>query len=277
MNYNFDITSPHNEKIKSIVKLQDNSKRKNSSFFIIEGYAQVSRAYENSLELDSLFICSSIISDSFQADKIEELINRIKEKNVCVFNCEEKVFDKISYRQNPDGIIAIAKQYHYDLFDLEHIIANKKDPFFIICERLEKPGNLGAILRTADAAGCDAVIVTDPKVDIFNPNVVRSSIGALFSIPIIVSEGEQIIAFMKKKKIEIVATALNAKITHTEIDFKKPVAIVMGTEDIGISDIWLKNADNLIKIPMYGHVDSLNVANAAAIMLYEIVRQRKLS
>ncbi|NGX63102.1 MAG: 23S rRNA (guanosine-2'-O-)-methyltransferase RlmB [Candidatus Anoxychlamydiales bacterium] len=269
---NFEITSLKNEKIKKIIKLKNKNKRDKYSLFLIEGYRELLRAYKSNVKIDSLYVCESL----FLKDNENALIEKINNQKTPIYNCLENVFRKISYRDRPDGLLAIAKQFKQDLKNLEKIIDSKKDPLIIICEAIEKPGNLGTILRTADATKVDAVIVVDPLTDIFNPNVVRASIGALFSVPIFVSESEKIISFLKKKNINILSATPKAKINYSDVNLKKGVAIAFGTEQLGLTDIWFKNS-SLVKIPMFGDMDSLNVAQSTTILLYEAIRQRKLS
>lgn len=267
------ITSSKNEKIKKIVKLKDKNKRDKYSLFLIEGYREILRAIEANVEIESLFICPPF----FLKDNEYKLIEKIKEKKAYIYDCLEDVFKKISYRDRPDGLIAIAKQFNNDIENLKKLIKNKKNPFLIVLEGIEKPGNLGTILRTSDAAGVDAVIVADPMTDIFNPNVVRASIGTLFTVPIFVSSSEKIIKILKENKIDIISTTPSSKTFYTDVNLNKPIAIAFGTEQLGLSKIWMENSDTLIKIPMLGKVDSLNVAAATTILLYETVRQRRFS
>ena len=180
------------------------------------------------------------------------------------------MFLKISYRDRPGGLLGIAPQVHLSLLDLQL----KKNPFLVIAESIEKPGNLGTILRSCDAAGVDAVIVCDPTTDIHNPNVVRSSVGTLFTLPVIEADSFETLAFLKERSISVVAATPHAKLEFTKTDLSGPVAIAVGTEQYGLSDQWMKEADISVKIPMFGVADSLNVASATTLMLYEVVRQR---
>lgn len=273
MEMDIKITSSKNEKIKKIVKLKDKNKREKYSLFLIEGYREILRAVDADIEIESLFICPSL----FLKNNENKLIEKIREDNIPIYDCLEDIFKKISYRDRPDGLIAIAKQFNNDLESLKTIIKNKKNPFLVILEGIEKPGNLGTILRTSDAAGVDAVIVADPMTDIFNPNVVRASIGTLFTVPIFVSDSEKILKLLKENNIQIVATTPSAKTIYTDANLNKPIAIAFGTEQLGLSKIWMENSDILLKIPMLGIADSLNVAAATTILLYEAVRQRKFS
>jgi len=268
-----EITSTKNEKIKKIIKLKNKNKREKHSLFLVEGYRELLRASISKVKIDSLFVCPSL----FLKDNEEALIEEIQKTQANIYIVKEDIFRKISYRDRPDGLLAIAKQFSSNIKDLEKIIKTKKNPFFVVCESIEKPGNLGTILRTADGAGCDGVIVADPITDIFNPNVVRASIGTLFTQPVIVANSEEIISVLKKNNIKIVATTPQSDINYTQIDLKEGIAIVVGTEQLGLSDKWMKQSSSLVKIPMYGKADSLNVAGATTILLYEVIRQRKLS
>ncbi len=265
------ITSQQNEKIKIVNKLRQKNKRDKTNLFLIEGYREILRANEFEVKIDSIFICPEF----FLGNNEDTLIEKIKKRKAQVYLCTKNVFEKISYRDRPDGLIVIAKQNKLDLDDLEKIIKKKKVHLFVILEAIEKPGNLGTILRSSDATKVDAVIVCDPCTDIYNPNVVRASIGTLFSQKVIISNSDDVIFLMKKYNIKIVATTPHTKNMYYGVDLKKSTAIVMGTEQYGLSDKWLKSADVRVKIPMLGIADSLNVAAATTIMLYETIRQKR--
>jgi len=181
-----------------------------------------------------------------------------------------ETFAKAAYRERPDGLLALAPQWKRTLTDLEV----GPDPLILVVEAIEKPGNLGTILRSADAAGCAAVIVCDPVTDLFNPNVVRASTGVLFSVPCVVEEGARVLAWLRERRIRAVATTPAASQIYSEADLRGPLAVVMGSEQYGLSEFWLKQADATVRIPMAGQADSLNVAMAATITLFEAVRQR---
>ena len=264
------ITSLQNSKIKDLVKLKDKNKRDKAKRFLIEGYREITKAILVDVEIETLFICEEL----FLKDNENSLIEKIKSKNVEVFETTQDVFKKVSYRDRPDGLIALAKQFEIKLDDVEKILS-KKNPLILIMEKIEKPGNLGSILRSSDASGIDLVIVTDPVTDIFNPNVIRSSIGAIFTKPVFVTENEKVFELLKKHNINIIATTPHTDKIYFEIDYKKPTAILVGAEQYGLSDFWIQKADDLIKIPMMGIADSLNVAAAATLVLYEALRQRK--
>jgi TrmH family RNA methyltransferase len=185
--------------------------------------------------------------------------------------CSKAVFEKISYREGPDGILAVGPLVGKALADLKL----PKNPLILVAEGLEKPGNLGALLRTADGAGADAVIICDPATDLNNPNVIRASIGTLFYLPVAEAASSEALAFLKAKGIKTLSAVPDAEAVYTDVDLTGPAAIVVGAEDKGLSDVWKNSADLSVNIPMLGKNDSLNVSVAAAILLYEAVRQRR--
>jgi len=253
------IESVQNEKIKNLVKLREASReRKQQSLFLIEGWREINLALKGGVEIENLFYCQDYIKQELGIDE-EKIIEVSK-----------KVFDKIAYRENPDGFLAVAKAKQEKL---KNIKLSAK-PLIIVLEAVEKPGNLGAILRTADAVGVDAIIINDPKTDIYNPNVIRASQGTVFTVPTVLSSIKETVEFCKNNKIKIFATTPDTKKEYTEINYKVGCAIVMGAEDKGLSDEWLKTADEKIKIKMSGKIDSLNVSVSTAIILFEASRQR---
>lgn len=258
------ITSLQNPKVKEVVKLRDRRSRDEAGSFIIEGYRELKRALDAGRQIDTLFYCPELFLGSN-----EEALKK-QCKAALHLECTREVFAKISYRDRPDGLLAVAPQVHLKLADLKL----KKIPFLVVAESIEKPGNLGTILRSCDAAGVDGVIVCDPTTDIHNPNVVRSSVGTLFTLPVVEAGAEETLAYLKKNHIAIVAATPHAKVEFTEADFKVPLAIVVGTEQYGLTENWMKSADIAVRIPMFGVADSLNVASATTLLLYEVVRQR---
>lgn len=258
------IESLQNQRIKDVVKLRDRRTRDETDLFLIEGFRELRRAVDAGRKIESCFYCPEF----FLGDKEEALI---RETKAVAFECSSQVFSKISYRDRPDGLLAVAPQVHTSLSDLKI----SKTPFFLIAESIEKPGNLGTILRSCDAAGVDAVIVCDPTTDIHNPNVIRSSVGTLFTLPVATASSEETLAFLKNHKIAIAAATPHASLEFTEADFKVPLAIVVGTEQYGLSKQWMNSADITVRIPMLGIADSLNVASAATLLLYEVLRQRR--
>jgi TrmH family RNA methyltransferase len=260
------ITSKDNPHVKEAVALRERRERDRSSLFLIEGYRELKRAVDAKRKIDRLFYCPAF----FLGENEQALLDR---SGGALIECSKEVFAKISYRDRPDGLLAIAPQLHLSLQDLKL----SKNPFLLIAERIEKPGNLGTILRSSDAVGVDAVIVSDPTTDIHNPNVVRASVGTLFTVPVIEAEGEEVLRFLKEQKISICSATPKAKLDYTEAGLSGPIAIAVGAEQIGLSQKWLDEADIQVSIPMLGVADSLNVASATTLLLYEVLRQRKLS
>lgn len=260
------LTSLHNVRVKEIVALRDKSTRDETGKFLIEGYRELLRAQEAKFPMEQLFFCP----DFFLGENEHALINQIKQSGATLFPCSAPVFKKISYRDRPDGLLATAAQKRVTLSEIKV----EKNPLYVVVEAIEKPGNLGTILRSADAAGVDALIVCDRCTDIFNPNVVRASVGTLFHIPVIETDSRSCIEWLHKQGIALLAATPHAEKVFTEIDMRGPLAIVLGSEQYGLSEQWMQATDLLTRIPMHGKADSLNVAMAATLLLYEAVRQR---
>lgn len=260
------ITSSHNSTLKEARKLMERRHRDQTDRFLIEGYRELLRAQSARFPIETLFICPSL----FLGINEEELIEGYEKQGVEIISCIEKTFRMLSYRDRPDGLIAIAEQRHLTLDDLP----KKASPLYLIAESIEKPGNLGTILRSADAAGADGVIVCDRCTDLFNPNVVRASVGTLFTVPVVEAAGEEALQWLQDNQIAIVAATPSAQKNYTEVDLTRGVAIAVGTEQFGLSRQWMEQASIQVKIPMHGVADSLNVAMATTLLLYEVVRQR---
>ena len=260
------ITSLQNPRVKQLVKLRDRRDRDEAGLFLVEGYREVRRALEKKIQLTELYFSP----DWFLGENEPLLIERGQQAGAQLFELSKEAFAKCAYRDRPDGLLAVAPQWKYSLADLKL----SPVPFLLVVEAIEKPGNLGTILRSADAAGVDGVIVCDAVTDIFNPNVVRSSTGVLFSVPVVVAESKLVCAWLKEKGVRVVATTPDTPSVYTKIDLCGPLAIVMGSEQYGLSDFWLKESELLVRIPMAGQADSLNVAMATIITLFEAVRQR---
>jgi len=262
------ITSLQNPRLKQLVKLRDRRPRDEAGVFLVEGYREIRRALEKDVRLNELYYSP----DWFLGENEPDLIERARAAGAQLCELGKDTFAKVAYRDRPDGLLAVAPQWRRTLADLEG--KRPAPPFLLIVEAIEKPGNLGTILRSADAAGCDAVIVCDPVTDLFNPNVVRASTGVLFSLPCIVESNAAVLAWLRARGVRIVATTPAAETLYTAADLRGPVAIVMGSEQYGLSEFWLKEADAPVRIPMAGQADSLNVAMATTITLFEAVRQR---
>lgn len=258
------ITSAQNPKIKRLLQLQQkSSERRKAGLFVVEGIREVERCLENGYEIDTIFYLNKPM-----AENISKIIE--KNKGIKLFEVSPTIYEKIAYRGSTEGVIAEVKTKDKTLNDLNL----SENPLVVVLESVEKPGNLGAILRSADAAGADALIVCDPLTDLYNPNLIRNSTGAIFSVPCVACTSEECIKFLKENNIQILTAQLQDSELYYDTDMKRGTAIVMGTEATGLTDIWRKAADAHIRIPMLGITDSLNVSVSAAILLYEAVRQR---
>jgi len=263
------ITSVQNPRVKEVIKLDKRSYRDEQDVIVVEGFREVRRALENGRIPLAHFFCP----DLFQGENDQPLVERSGELGAELFECSRAVFEKMAYRDRPEGHIALFRQLHLTLAGLEL----PPNPLLIIAEAIEKPGNLGSLLRSADAAGVHGVIVCDRCTDIHNPNCVRSSIGTLFSLPVVEASSDEALAWLRASGIKILAATPNTDFEYTEVDMTGGVAVVVGTEKFGLSDRWMKEADLQVRIPMLGQIDSLNVACATTILLYEAVRQRRLA
>lgn len=264
------IISVQNQLIKDILKLQEKSSlRKKEGLMIIEGIKEIQLAIQGNYQLKSLLLCTQIISKT----EFEQLFNII-ESDTDFIEISKEVYQKLAYRNTTEGVIAIAYHKNHQITDLKF---KTKNPLILIAEAPEKPGNIGAILRTADAANLDAVIIANPTTDLYNPNIIRSSVGTVFTNQIAMGTTTEIIEYLKQHQINIYCAALKATIPYHTVDFTKSSAIVVGTEATGLNDEWLKNAHQNIIIPMNGKIDSMNVSVSAAILIFEAKRQRNFN
>lgn len=255
-----DISSIQNPKIKLLTALQKKSaERRSRGLFVVEGLRELQHCVEAGFEIESLFVCKELFTGDFDVE------------NAAVYMVSPKVYEHIAYRGSTEGVVALVKCRERSLDELNL----RENPLIVVLEGVEKPGNLGAVLRSADAARADAVIVCDPLTDLYNPNLIRASIGAIFTVPVVACSSEACIAFLKSKNIKILTAQLQDSSLYYETDMRQGVAIVMGTESTGLTQQWRLAADAHIRIPMLGRLDSLNVSVSAAILLYEAVRQRK--
>lgn len=260
------ITSPQNSLIKELILLKDKSRvRKKTKYFLIEGQREISLAISGKYIIEKILFDNSIISKTIIEENFEYLNSEIIEVST-------DIYEKLTYRSSTEGIIAVAKVKELSLDNIEF---NTTTPLILVVEAPEKPGNIGAILRTADAANVDAVLIANPKTDMYNPNIIRSSVGCVFTNQIAVGSTTEIIEFLQKKNIAIYCAALlnSSKEYHT-IDFTTPCAIVVGTENTGLSVDWINNSTKNIIIPMQGVIDSMNVSVSAGILIFEAKRQR---
>lgn len=265
------ISSAQNPKIKQLLHLRDRRERDDSRLFIIEGYRELLRASNAKWDIEQVFVCPEL----YLGTNEPALIKTLHKEGAKIFSCPSPLFKKISYRDRPDGLIAIAKQKTLELADLEHHFKKAKPPLFILAEAIEKPGNLGTILRSADGVGATALIVCDRCTDIYNPNVVRASVGTLFTVPTIETTSENALTWLRKHQVKIVAATPQAQEEFTKVNLAQPLVIAVGTEQLGLSPLWMEQADIQVRIPMKGVADSLNVAMATTLLLYEALRQRQ--
>lgn len=249
------ITSLQNSKVKEVVLLETKSReRRARGLFVIEGRREFERAVASGFCVQELFVVEGTpVPEGFEAETVTR-----------------EVYEKMAYRESTEGLVAVMKTKEKTLSDLNL----SASPLVIVLESVEKPGNLGAVLRSADAAGADAVIVCDPLTDLYNPNLIRASLGAAFSVPMIACSSEEAYRWLKEHGISILTAQLQDSELYYETDMVRPTAIVFGTEDRGLSDFWRERSDARIRIPMAGLMDSLNVSVSVAILTFEAVRQR---
>ena len=261
------IDSLQNPRIKRARALTQKRQRDREQAFLLEGEREVQRGLAAGLEATQIFLCP----DFFKHDEESEAFHqKLLEGAVPLAYLARNVFERCSYRENPDGFLAICQTFHKTLEDLEL----SDNPLLLVLESIEKPGNLGTILRTADAAGVAGLILNDPVTDIFNPNVIRASAGVVFNVPTLVASQEDTRTFLQNHRIQTVATNPESETLYHEVDLVKPSAILMGSEKDGLQNFWLKEADVTTSLPMTGQADSLNVSVTTAIMVYEAIRQR---
>ncbi|MBC9795688.1 TrmH family RNA methyltransferase [Sinomicrobium weinanense] len=261
------ISSVQNPLIKQVVQLKEKSRaRKTSGLFVLEGKRELSLALKGNYSLTSVFIYPDICP----VNEIESLLDTTSPRPE-IISISKEVYQKIAYRETTEGVLAIARSRGHSL---DTISFKRKEPLILVAEAPEKPGNIGALLRTADAADVDAVIIANPKTDLYNPNIIRSSVGCVFTRTIAVGNTAEVIGFLKEKGININCAALTASVDYHTTDFTVPTAIVVGTEATGLSDEWLQHSDRNIIIPMQGEIDSMNVSVSAAILIFEAKRQR---
>ncbi len=255
-----DITSLQNPRVKQIVKLREDKKqRQKDGLILVEGFDELTLALACGFTPQTLLSAPELVSQTLTIPNAESV------------TVSRAVFEKISYRDNPDGWLGLFPMPTSNLDGLKL----SENPLIIVAESVEKPGNLGAILRTADAAKVDALLVCDPRVDVWNPNVIRASRGAVFAVPVVEVKSPEALSWLRSRKMRVLAATPSAEEMYTDVNMQGPLAIAVGTEDEGLTEFWMQNSDLRVKIPMAGKVNSLNVSIATALMTYEAVRQRK--
>ncbi|MCX2720429.1 TrmH family RNA methyltransferase [Lentiprolixibacter aurantiacus] len=261
------ISSLQNPLVRQILQLKEKKRgRDKTGLFILEGQRELQLALRGGYEITKVFFCADIIS-------LEELANLFPSvaADIEAIELSREVYRRVAYREKTEGMLALAKAKSHKLQDLEF---HRRNPLILIAQSPEKPGNLGALLRTADAADLDAVILADPKSDLYNPNIIRSSVGCLFTVNIAVDSSDEVLQFLKEKEISLYSAALTASQLYSELDYTGPVAIAVGTEATGLTDRWISESDASVIIPMKGQIDSMNLSVSAAILIFEALRQR---
>lgn len=263
------ISSLQNQLIKKVLLLKEKSReRKKTGLFVLEGLLELQLAIGAQYKIETILYCTDILENAHENAILRSFTNEE------LISVSLDVYKKIAYRDTTEGIVAIAKSKDHQLSTLKF---ETKNPLILIAEAPEKPGNIGALLRTADAANLDAVLIANPKTDLYNPNIIRSSVGCVFSRNVKMGSTTEIISYLKKEGFQIFCAALSASKDYTTVDFTAPTAIVVGTEHSGLSDEWLENSNQNIIIPMEGQIDSMNVSVSAAILIFEAKRQRKIN
>ena len=255
------ISSTQNSYIKELIQLKEKSRnRRQSGLFITEGQREIGLALEGAYTIETLLYCPELLDIDIRGFKAENTIEITRD-----------VYQKLAHRQTTEGLIAVLQSKPHELLNLS---LNSKNPLILVAEAPEKPGNIGALLRTADAANIDAVIIANPRTDLYNPNIIRSSVGCLFTTTIATGSTKDIIDFLKKEKVSIYCATLQASTAYHTQDYTKASALVVGTEADGLGPAWLESSDGNIIIPMSGKIDSMNVSVAAGILIFEAKRQR---
>jgi RNA methyltransferase, TrmH family len=262
------ITSATNPRIKRLVALRDRRDRDREGVFVVEGMRALDRLLAAGRAVQELYVQPDALDDSAMT-VVEELYR----SGVEIVELSGYAMEKASYRDSPEGILAVCPQWQMALSD----VVLSAVPLVLIVEGVEKPGNLGAVLRTADATGCDCVVVCDQVVDVFNPNVIRAATAVVFSMPVVAASYADVLAWVRMNGLQTVATTPETETLHWDVDLRLPTAILMGAEDVGLTQAWIDAADVRAKLPMAGQADSLNVSVATAVVLYEAVRQRAIS
>lgn len=260
------ITSAKNPRIKQVVALKDRRDREQTGLTRVEGYEEVSFVVDRGVPLSSLIFCPGL----FRSDAERALLAKLASSGVETIEVSRELFERIAYREGVDGWLALAPAPVQTLSAIR-----PRDPaFLVVVDAVEKPGNLGAILRTAEAAGVDALISADPVTDWGNPNVVRASKGAVYGVPVATASSDETLDWLRSRDIKRVVATPQADRLYTDVDLAQPVALVVGSEKHGVSRRWLEEAEMTVRIPMVGRIDSLNVSTSAALLIYEVIRQR---
>jgi RNA methyltransferase, TrmH family len=263
------ITSLTNPKIKATVRLRDRHGRDEQGRIVIDGLREIGRAIDGGVKIVELFVCQEFLT----ADQ-DPIVQLTVDAGAHRLEVTRPVMEKLAFGQRVEGILAVAETPRHSLANVRQALSLAERPLIAILEGIEKPGNVGAVLRTADAAGIGALVVADGGTDLYNPNAIRASLGAIFTLPVCAATSEETLTWLRKSQWQIVAARVDAGKPYTLIDFRRPTAIVLGSEARGISDQWRGDDITAVSLPMLGHVDSLNVSATAAVLFYEALRQR---
>lgn len=261
------ITSPQNPRIKAVARLRDRRGRTQSDLILIDGRREITRALEGQVAIEELYYCRAVLD----GPAVDEVIEPARRRGSAMVEVSEPVLEKISYGNRADGLVAVARRPVKRLADL-HLEVR---PLVCVAERIEKPGNLGAILRSADAAGIDAVVAADPVTDVYGPNVIRASLGTVFTRPLVEATAAETLDWLRQRGLSIVAATPDGDTSFWQLDMTKPTALVLGAEAAGLSPIWRQADIVQTSIPMRGRADSLNASVTAAVFFYEAMRQRR--
>lgn len=263
------ITSPQNQRVKDLVKLREHRQRAKQGRILIDGSRELLRALAGGIDIEQAYVCESLC----QSRESQELLVELANAGVDVWHVTPEVFEKMSYGDRAEGVLAVAATPRRTLASLPM----KDDPLVAVIEGVEKPGNVGAVLRSADAVGVDAVIVADGGTDLFNPNAIRASLGTIFTVPVCAASTDQTIAWLRERKFRVYAARVRGAVDYTEADYRGAAAIVLGSEADGLSIAWQAEDVIGVQLPMLGVADSLNVSATAAVLFYEALRQRRAS
>lgn len=266
------ITSPANPRLKSLAALRRRRAREDAGLTLVEGFEELTLALDAGVVPRTVYHCPELM---LEPDEQQELVRRVGDLGAEVVRLGRAAFEKVAYREGPDGFLAVVDSMTRSCADLPWQPRPGRAPLALVCQGVEKPGNLGAMLRTADAAGVDAVIAADPVTDWGNPNLVRSSKGTVFSVPVATDSTAGTLAWLRARGIALVATTPDTDLDYTEVDYAGPVAVAVGAEKHGLTQEVLAAAAYRVSLPMVGRANSLNVATSAAIVIYEAVRQRR--
>lgn len=265
-----EITSLQNPQIKHLRSLEKSKYRKQEGKFVIEGIRMMEEALDADIGLDAIYYSPALLDTT----RGKDLFERLSERMLKIYLLSDRLMKQVGFTETPQGIIAVASQLHFSL----DILLKNANPFFLLLDQIQDPGNLGTLIRTADAAGVSGVILTEGTVDLYNPKTIRATMGSLFHLPILAQQdGQDIIASLQREGIQVLAAALQTDTYFYEADFTRPTAVVIGNEGQGLSEEVLKAVDLKIKIPILGKAESLNAAVAGAILVYEGARHRMKS